>query len=70
VIDTHERDTQLSRDFSVDIAQSLSRSSMMKLSSAMFALQTLHSSTTTSLNENHEQFCQRNEIFVNVKELK
>ncbi len=51
MIDTHERDTQLSRDFSVKIAQSLSRSSMMRLSFAMFALQILHLIMITSLNE-------------------
>ncbi len=39
-------------------------------SSVMSALQTLHSSTTTSLNEDRKQFRQRNEISVNVRELR
>ncbi len=70
MIDTHERNIQSSRDFSVNIAQSLLKSSVMRLSSATFALQILHSSMITSLNEDHEQFRQRNKISINVKELK
>jgi len=70
VIDTHERDIQSSRDFSVNIAQSLLKSSVMRLLSATFALQILHSSMITSLNKDHEQFRQRNKISINVKELK